>query len=412
MNDKRKRKRAAPTIDLTATEVDSAPAGQATSSATPPPEESVSAPQEESQSQAPPFEQPMQETFVLRLARQIVDGVPAAAITGGLAGAALAAAVFAALWFSGVLATASSGQQAEIVKLQRQLADLQNRPPPASGNTAIETLRRRVTKIEHDIAQLPPGDKTVAERLAAVAGQAQQNAAAAEKAVEDLRDRVDSAAKQASTAIDPARLDALQKSVAALERSVAAARMQSAKTPVTDSAARLALSAAALRDAVESGAPYEAALAQAKALGADDKTVAPLAGFAADGLPRKAALAQELSRLIPALLKAAGGQKAPTGFFERLQANAGKLVRISPVNAPEGDDPADVLARLEVDATHADIDAALGDLAKLPAPARAPAQSWIAKAKARRQALGAARQLAADTARALSGPHADGSGKP
>ncbi len=44
---------------------------------------------------------------------------------------------------------------------------------------------------------------------------------------------------------------------------------------------------------------------------------------------------------------------------------------------------------------------ALADLDKLPPPARAPAQSWIAKAKARQQALAAARNFAASTARAL-----------
>ena len=63
--------------------------------------------------------------------------------------------------------------------------------------------------------------------------------------------------------------------------------------------------------------------------------------------------------------------------------------------------PSAVLARIEVDAAKADIDGALADLGKLPEAARAPAQGWIAKAKARQAALAAARQFAADTARAL-----------
>jgi hypothetical protein len=101
------------------------------------------------------------------------------------------------------------------------------------------------------------------------------------------------------------------------------------------------------------------------------------------------------------MLKASGAQTPPSGFLDRLQANAGSLVRISPVDAPEGDKPADVLARIEVDAAHADIGAALTDLSKLPASARAPAQGWIAKAQARAAALAAAHSFAADTARAL-----------
>ncbi len=61
--------------------------------------------------------------------------------------------------------------------------------------------------------------------------------------------------------------------------------------------------------------------------------------------------------------------------------------------------PSDVLARIEVGGGQADIAGALADLAKLPAAARAPAQAWIAKAKARQQALAAARAFAADAAR-------------
>ena len=101
------------------------------------------------------------------------------------------------------------------------------------------------------------------------------------------------------------------------------------------------------------------------------------------------------------MLKMSGAQAPDGGFLERLQANAGKLVHIRPVDAPPGDDPSAVLARLEIDAAKADIPAALADLGKLTAATRAPAQAWIAKAQARQAALAAARQFAADTARAL-----------
>jgi hypothetical protein len=109
-------------------------------------------------------------------------------------------------------------------------------------------------------------------------------------------------------------------------------------------------------------------------------------------------LTRQLTALIPAMLKASGAQKPPAGFLERLQANAGSLVHIRPMNAPAGDAPADVLARIEVAAAHADIDGALADLGKLPESARKPAQAWIGKAKARQAALAAARIFAADAA--------------
>jgi hypothetical protein len=216
-----------------------------------------------------------------------------------------------------------------------------------------------------------------------------------------LRASVQEAAKNSSAGISPGELDALQKRIAALEQSAKAARDDIARASSADIAARLALSAAGLRDAVASGAPFAAELAQAKLLGADDKVLVPLAPFAAAGVPTAPALAQELRALLPAMLKISGAQAPEGGFLERLQANAGKLVRVRPVDAPPGDDASALLARLEIDAVKADIAAALADLGKLADATRAPAQAWINKANARQAALAAARQYAADTARAL-----------
>jgi hypothetical protein len=111
-------------------------------------------------------------------------------------------------------------------------------------------------------------------------------------------------------------------------------------------------------------------------------------------------LAQELRALIPALIKSSGAQ-APTGFLERLEANASKLVRIHPVDAPAGDDASAVLARIEIEAAHAAIDDAIVDLGKLDAATRAPAQEWIRKAQARQAAFAAARQFASEATHAL-----------
>jgi hypothetical protein len=415
-----KRKRAAPTIDLTATEL---PATAEESDAQP--QRDPPMPESAAQPEPPPADETPQaaEQETERRAPSRRGGGFGTAIAAGLVSGIVATGVLAAVWYLGLLPAASinsNDQSAQIVTLQKQVDELRNRPAPSVDNQAVDALRQSVRKLETDIAKLPPGDKTVAERLtaadsamkslgialaalnkrsddiAAKAAQAQEHAAAAEKAMTELRASVQDAAK--NPAIAPAELNAVQKRVAALEESVKAARAQLAKSSAIDSAARLALSAAALRDAAISGAPYQAELAQAKALGANDKVLAPLEAFAASGVPAKAALAQQLTALIPAMLKASGAQKPPAGFLERLQANAGSLVHIKPVNAPAGDQASDVLARIEVAAANADIAGALADLGKLPAAARAPAQDWIAKAKARQQALDAARAFAADAA--------------
>ena len=67
------------------------------------------------------------------------------------------------------------------------------------------------------------------------------------------------------------------------------------------------------------------------------RRLAPLAPFAATGVP-SAQRWRTSSRADPGHAQDAGAQAPQGGFLERLQANAGKLVRIRPVNAPPGDD--------------------------------------------------------------------------
>ena len=387
----RRKKRAAPTIDLTATEMPSPPHEAAPSPRSDPPPAPAQEPPAEARSGGP---------------------ISLATLAAGVAGAATVALVLVALWLAGLLPV-------------RTVASTDTGAQVSVDTKAIDALTLRVSKIEGTISKLPAGDAGVAERLAAAdsamkslgialtalnrrsddtaatASQARERADAAVKTVTDLRASVQEAAKNSSAGISPADLDALQKRMAALEQSAKAARDDIAKASSADIAARLVLSAAGLRDAVASGAQFAAELAQAKSLGADDKVLAPLAPFAAAGVPTAPALAQELHALLPAMLKISGAQAPEGGFIERLQANAGKLVRIRPVDAPPGDDASAVLARIEVDAAKADIAAALADIGKLSIATRAPAQAWIAKAQARQAALAAARQYAADTARAL-----------
>jgi hypothetical protein len=381
----RRKKRAGPTIDLTATEV---PPAQETPPRDPPP--------------SPAPEPPAAPADSL-LGSRIDTGTYVA----GAAGAFAMTLILVALWLTGLLPVRYAAA------------------PATTDAKSIDALARRVGKIEDAVAKLPAGDAGMADRLAAAdnamkslgvaltalnrrsddnaanAKQALERADAASKAVTELRASAQDAAKNGAAGISPAELDALQKRLAALEQSAQTAHEDIAKAATADNAARLALSAAALRDAALSGAPFTAELAQAKSLGASDKEMAPLAPFAPIGIPSAQALAQELRALLPAVLKVSGAQAPPDGFFERLEANAGKLVRIRPIDAPPGDDVPAVLARIEIDAAKADVPAALADFGKLSDAARAPAQVWIAKAKLRQAALVAARRYAADTARAL-----------
>jgi hypothetical protein len=374
-----KRKRSAPTIDLKATEV------PASKPELKPAAESAAAP--EPASRSPPPQQPRAaeasppHDFIKTIAMPLAAGF-AGALLGG-----------AAIWG---LSPRSSNDGGQIAALRKQVQELQNRPAPSASDTqTIDALRARIGKTEQDIANLPPGDKMVAERLTAADGAMKSLGIA----LGALNKRADDAAANAKQAED--RAAAAEKAVGELRDSVQSASKQQ-QASATDKAARLALGTAALRDAVVRGAHYKNELAQVKALGATDASIAPLASFAATGVPTAQMLARELNALIPALVKAADVQDAPSGFLERLQANASKLVRINPVDTPHGDKPADALAALEIAAVHADIASALAAIGKLPDKARQLAAEWVAKAAARETAIAAARGVAADTARGLS----------
>ncbi|HJT08393.1 MAG TPA: mitofilin family membrane protein, partial [Stellaceae bacterium] len=232
-------------------------------------------------------------------------------------------------------------------------------------------------------------------------------AAAAAKSAGERADAAAAAAKQvaqsaqaaAQSAVQRSDLDALQSRIAALERritDVGNAAAQQQRPGTDDRAARAALAAAALRDAVERGAPYQTELPAMKALGTPQAATAALEPFATSGVPSAASLAHELAQLTPSLQHAAGAAPAQTSFLGRIEDNAKNLVRVTPVDAPAGDDPAAVIARLNVHAAHSDLAAALADIARLPQPAQTLAAPWVQKVNARNTALAAARRISAD----------------
>jgi hypothetical protein len=143
-------------------------------------------------------------------------------------------------------------------------------------------------------------------------------------------------------------------------------------------------------------------LAALQSLGVDAKKTEALDPFAASGVPSALALARELDALIPTLQDAAEPQSADATFLDRLKTNAQKLVRITPVNAPTGSEPQDVIDRIRRDAAQNDIAAALTDINALPDSAMPLAAAFTKKAAARAAALAAVGQIAADALAALT----------
>ena len=351
----------------------------------------------------------------------------ATGLAAGLAGGLVVSLVLFALWLTGMVSIRYAGttaMRARVSVLEMQLNELGSRP--VVRNDAFEALSRRVAEQEKAFAALKATpandlakDPALAQRLDAAENAMKSVGvalAALSTRVDGATARADSAEKAAAaaakdaTAIDRQTIardsaaDAqLAARIAVLEKSVSdLAAARNAET--VDRAARRALAVLALREAALSGEAYDAELKAASALGVDKAALAKLEPLAASGVPGAAALARDLTALVPALRAVQTSdtpQQSGTGFLDRLEANAAKLVRVRPVGSASGSDPQAVIGRVEQHAARGDIAAALADLKSLPPRSRAPADGWIARAEARAAALQASRTLLADTSRAF-----------
>jgi hypothetical protein len=362
-------------------------------------------------------------------------GDMAAYAIAALAGALVMLAIVAVLWVSGVLPprgetvtpgssepVAAAGNKefsARLDKIEAALAAQQTALAAQRTDAAQRpdaTLASRITATEGETKSL--GDSVAAltrriDGIATTVGNAAAHADAAMAAVEAAKNSAQQSAVQ-RTDLDAlanrvAAIEGITNRIAAIETAVKAlsenvANVARRPASADDRTARTTVAAEALRAAVERGVPYQAELAAVKSLGVDESVSAPLEPFAAEGVPSVALLARELTALTPALLHVSGAAHSENSFLGRLQANAEKLVRVSPVDAPPGDDPGAIIARIDVDARRSDIAAALAEIARFPEAARSLAAPWVKKAEAREAAIAASRRIAADALAALGKP--------
>jgi len=341
-----------------------------------------------------------------------------AAAAGAIAIFAIMAAIIAGLWLAGLMPSREAAAPPSAAALG------------AAGLNVVsgEQISARLDKIERTIQAQRP-EPALGNRLAAAEAQTKalgDSLSAVNRRVDDIAATSQSAAKQAEAAAAAAAaaknaeqsvdqtnaqrsdLEALASRIAALESAVKSLADDEARhaPSADDQAARLAVAAEALRAAVERGVPYQAELAAVQSLGANQNTTAPLEPFAASGVPGANALGHELGVLVPALERAADTATGETTFLGRLEVNAQRLVRVTPVEAPAGNDPAAIVARIAVDAARADIAAALDDIADLPAALKPLAAEWVKKAQTREAAIAASRHIAAAALAAVSKPAA------
>jgi hypothetical protein len=342
----------------------------------------------------------------------------ASILVSAVTGSAAAGLVVAAVWLSGW-----PGEPAS--------------PPtvvPQVDQAAIDTLAARVASIESKAFAEKPSPETAATETAGTESKADtppgstpdpaitNRIDALEKSNAALREELSTSRSQSERltaevnqlkaapheVAAPPDLSAINERLAQIERTsraqIAETAQQIAK-PADDKPLRRVVAATLLDVSVRQGESYTAALDAAKALASDPGVLKPLDMFAATGVPNPGALSRDLLALLPK--PAPAPEAAATtgaGIVDRLQAGAARLVRIQRTDAADSSDRTAVIMRAAAAAQRGDIAGARRELNSLPPADRAAVQPGIDRLDARDLALAASRQFAADAMAALSKP--------
>jgi hypothetical protein len=376
-------KRAPPTIDLEANEVQTSQTSN-----------------ESGESRAPQADEPDEaaETAAQQPAAAISASPISPWVIAPVSGAVAAALVIGVGWLLGWPAIQTPS------------------PTPQVNAAAFDEIKTRLAGLESKVAKLPAPDPAAASRidateksLASLRGEVANLRAQSDKLASAASEAAKSSPRESSTSPD---LSAVNERIAQIERVSRAQSEELAREsekiaevkPADDVPLRRTVTAALLDVLVRAGDSYQAALTAAKSLDNNPDILKPLDQFAAKGVPSAPSLTRELLTLIPKLSPPTP-ESPPSGggIVDRLQAGAARLVRIERSDAV-GTDRGAIVARVTAAALRNDLTEARRELSTLAPADRAPAQAWLDKAAARDAALAASRQFAADAMADLTKP--------
>lgn len=275
----------------------------------------------------------------------------------------------------------------DVNTLRAEIGSLENRLAEARG-----ALRDDLDTMEARVGDLAARVDTV-ERMPIDADEAAEAAVSAyRRELAELRERIDATSARAETAIaeaESARAAAEERAAQAesrLEEQRDAAR-EAERDARAESTLRL------VREAIESGTPYAAALDDLEQMGIE--VPEPLAAHAESGVPSQAALEEGFPPAARDALSAARRELADTeSLGGRLMAFLRTQLGSRSLSPRDGDDPDAILSRAEAALRNGDLSTALNEVDTLPEVGRAHMESWAAHVATRRTAEDALRELA------------------
>jgi len=157
---------------------------------------------------------------------------------------------------------------------------------------------------------------------------------------------------------------------------------------------------------LDSGGQFSGELAALENLGVAQASLAPLRAVSESTVSSQSQLTARFATLVPGIIASESAKQASAdeSFLDRLARNAKGLLRVRRVGDAEAAGVQGFVARIENALADHDLEAAYKAWKELPGAATTQSESWGEAAKARLDALNAARSIEADAVAVLGKP--------
>lgn len=302
-------------------------------------------------------------------------------LTAGLIGGLIALLGAGGLQFAGLLGApgaysdtaALASLQGEIGTLKSEVETLKSAGGGDSG-AAVAGLTTALDQVKSDVAALQSAVQSGGAGDSAAVGALGAKVQELEAAIGKLSQAGAGASQDDVTAL-AGKLAAVEQSIATLASKVDA---QAAQPKIA-----LAISAAAIKSALDRGSPFTAELETFAAISPNAPEIAALRQHADAGVMTRGDIAKAFPDTANAMVAASAPADQDAGFFQRLLASAESVVKVRPVGEVAGEDPPARVARMEVAINAGDFDKALAEYAALPDAVKAAGMTLVDKIKAR-----------------------------
>jgi hypothetical protein len=298
-----------------------------------------------------------------------------------------------------------------------------------ASSERIAALNARIDAVEGKEDAASAASRTVLSaletRVAAVENVANKAVESANSAQADAQKAVASGAAAQEPASGPApavpdlgpleaRIGTLEQKLAPLESALTAPKADlrpqqdraDAAAGEGSRAQAIAIVTESLLRKLDSGGQFSGELAALENLGVPQASLAPLRAASESTVSSERQLTARFAALVPGIIASESAKQASAdeGFLDRLTRNAKGLLRIRRVGDAEAAGVQGFVARIENALADHDLEAAYKTWTELPGAATTQSESWGEAAKARLDALNAARSIEADAVAVLGKP--------